>query len=388
MSRPSSREKTQQSGEASTELSSEPQAQEPAVHAKQPWAKASVERRREKLRALFVERDIEARIVEVIKEALADRHLHAEAQNVAIYGETGVGKSEIAKRILAANPERRDPVTGCIVRPVLYTDVRNSSTPKAAATAMLVQLATFQGQPIEDHDKLIASTAAMSVPDITRRVKAQMMGQGVILSILDEFHNTITDRGAVRLNRIAEWVKDFAKSKSRSAAKPDGDLSETIVFVLVGTRKIKSIIEPTINAELASIAPYRIEVPRYGYGTEEEKKAFHDFLEELDRELPFDEYSDLDLPEMAEKLYIASFGLLRQLGIIVVKAADLAIRDGSDRIYEHHLHAAVELKRGVLESPMISEDSSPEERFVVQNPFKAPVLPTRERSRRRSGWTE
>lgn len=355
---------------------------------KKPWGQATATRRRDKLRQMFVKRDIETRIVEVIGEALADRHLHAEAQNVAIYGETGVGKSEIAKRILAAHPEHRDPETGCIVRPVLYTDVRNSSTPKAAAVAMLVQLATFEGQPIEDIEKLILSVKTMSVPDITRRVKTQMMGQGVILSILDEFHNTVTDNGAVRLNRIAEWVKDFAKTKSRSAAKLDGDLSETIVFVLVGTRKIKSIIEPTLNAELASIAPYRVEVNRYGYVSDDEKEVFHEFLEELDRELPFDDYSDLDLPEMAEKLHLASFGLLRQLGIIIVKAADLAIRDGSDRIYEHHLHAAVELKRGVLESHLISEDAEPQDKRVFDNPFTPPVLPVREKRRSRDGWTK
>ena len=354
---------------------------------KQPWAAATPERRKAKLRELFVKRDIEARVVGAIQEALSDRELHAEAQNVAVYGETGVGKSEIAKRILAAHPERRDQETGCIVRPVLYTDVRNSSTPKAAATAMLIQLATYQGTPLEDIDKLLTSTAAMSVPDITRRVKTQMMGQGVVLSILDEFHNTVTDNGAVRLDRIAEWVKDFAKTKTRSAAKPDGDLSETIVFVLVGTRKIKSIIEPTVNAELASIAPYRVEVNRYAYATEQDKEAWHDFLEDLDRALPFDEYSDLDLPEMAQKLHHATFGLLRQLGIIVVKAADLAIRDGSDRIYEHHLHAAVEMKRGVLESHLISEDSAPEDRRIVENPFTPPVLPVREKRRSRDGWS-
>nr|WP_282596486.1 ATP-binding protein [Sphingomonas beigongshangi] len=322
----------------------------------------------------------------MVNSAIRDRHLHAEAQNVVVTGETGVGKSEIMKRILAANPERRDPDTGSIVRPVLYVDVRNSSTPKAVAQAMLVQLMTFEGKALVDPKKLIDSTKSLGVPELTRRVKTLMMGQGVIAALLDEFHNTVSDNGTDRLNRIASWVKDFAKSKSRSGASPDGDLSEIIVFVLIGTKKVERIIDPALNDELASITPYRQVVHRYRYETDDEKAAFQGLLAEIDDELPFDEHARLDEPSLAEKFHVATFGLLRQLGIIIVKAADLAIEDGSDRVREHHLHAAVELKRGVLESHLMSAEAEGEERRIVDNPFKAPEMVTRQKPSGKRGW--
>lgn len=351
-----------------------------------PWSEAPDDIRREALRALFVARDIEKRIVDTVNSAIRDRELHAEAQNVVITGETGVGKSEIMKRILAANPERRDPETGNIVRPVLYVDVRNSSTPKAVAQAMLVQLMTFEGVALVNVDELIDSTKGLGVPDLTRRVKTLMMGQGVVAALLDEFHNTVSDNGTDRLNRIANWVRDFAKSKSRSAAKPDGDLSETIVFVLIGTKKVDLIVDPALNDEIASITPYRVKVPRYRYATDADKEAFHELLAEIDNELPFDEHAGLDTPALAEKFHVATFGLLRQLGIIIVKAADLAIEDGSDRVREHHLHDAVELKRGVLESHLMSAEAEGEERRIVENPFKAPELAERKRPSGKRGW--
>jgi hypothetical protein len=213
-----------------------------------------------------------------------------------------------------------------------------------------------------------------------------MMGQKVIVALLDEFHNTVSDNGTDRLNRIANWVRDFAKSKSRSAAKPDGDLSEIIVFVLVGTKKVDRIVDPALNHELASITPYRVKVDRYRYATDDEKTAFQDLLKHIDDELPFDEFSGLGEGPLAEKFYVATFGLLRQLGIIVVKAADLAIEDGSDRIHERHLHAAVELKRGVLESHLMSADADGEDKRVVENPFQAPTLPTKDRTKKQRGW--
>jgi len=351
-----------------------------------PWAVAPDKVRRQALRHLFIARDIEERIVSVVKSAVRDRHLHAEAQNVIITGETGVGKSEIMKRILAAHPEGRDPDTRCVVRPVLYVDVRNCSTPKAVAQAMLVQLMTLNGEPLVDIDKLVNSVKSLGVPEITRRVKTQMMAQGVVLAMLDEFHNTVSDNGTDRLNRIANWVRDFAKSKSRSAAKPDGELAETIVFVLIGTKKVELIVDPSLNDELASITPYRIKVDRYRYGSDEEKETFRALLADIDDELPFDEHAGLDEPSLAEKLHFATFGLLRQLGIIVVKAADLAIEDGSDRIREHHLHAAVELKRGVLESHLMSAEAEGEERRIVENPFAPPEPVARNKVSGKRGW--
>lgn len=363
-----------------------------------PWIKVDPKIRKDQLGKVFVEREIAEHVFTVIESARADRLRYPEAQNVVIVGETGVGKTEIAKRYLAANPESIDPETGGIVRPVMYVDVRNSSTPKSVAQAMLRALLRRGGigedpgtsddtTPDEADDPEEKEAYVFGgTPELTYRVKKQMVGQGVEVAILDEFHNTVTDNGAVRLNRIAEWVKDFAKSKERTARRPDGRSEENIVIVMMGTRKVNNIVDPTVNAELASITPYRLAIDRYRYDTPAEKKAFRQFLDDLDLELPFDEDSRLGEPALADKLHVATFGLLRQVGHIVTKAGELAIDDGSNRIREHHLHLAVEIKRGVLESAMLSEESAKDQRRAVANPFTAPLAGSAPKERRRSGY--
>ena len=110
-----------------------------------PWSEAPVKARLEQLGRIFVDRDITQQVFDIIEAARADRHIYPEAKNVAIMGETGVGKSEIAKRYLAANKEYIDPETGNVVRPVLYVDVRDSSTPRTLARAMLRRLIRRSG---------------------------------------------------------------------------------------------------------------------------------------------------------------------------------------------------------------------------------------------------
>ena len=364
-----------------------------------PWSQVDADTRKDQLGKLFVERDITGEVFKMIDSARADRRRYAEPQNVVIVGETGVGKSEIAKRYLAANPERIDPETGCIIRPVLYVDVRNSSTPKSVAQAMLRQLLhrggiedptapddEFEGDQPIDEEKDKGAYVFGGTPELTYRVKKQMVAQKVEVAILDEFHNTVTDNGAIRLNRIAEWVKDFAKTKTRNARNPDGKADENVVIVMMGTRKVNNIIDPTVNAELASITPYRIGIDRYRYQTAPQKAEFRQFLDDLDLELPFDEDSKLGEPDIADKMHIATFGLLRQVAHIVTKAAELAIDDGAGRIREHHLHQAIEIKRGVLEAVMMSEESTKAERRPVENPFKAPPAAAQPKERKRSGY--
>lgn len=363
-----------------------------------PWIEVDADTRKEQLGKIFVEREIADHVFTVIDSARADRLRYPESQNVVIVGDTGVGKTEIAKRYLAANPESIDPETGCIIRPVMYVDVRNSSTPKSVAQAMLRALLRrggigepqppdFESDPGDSGDEEEKERFVFGgTPELTYRVKRQMVAQRVEVAILDEFHNTITDNGAIRLNRIAEWVKDFAKSKERTARLPDGRPEENIVIVMMGTRKVNNIVDPAVNAELASITPYRVGVDRYRYKTTAEKTAFRQFLDDLDIELPFDEDSKLGQAALADKIHVATFGLLRQLGHIVTKAGELAIDDGSDRIYEHHLYQAVEIKRGVLEAALMTDESTKAERRAVDNPFVPPVLTTSAKPRRRNGY--
>ncbi len=367
-----------------------------------PWSEAPTDARIDQLGRIFVDRDITQQVFDTIESARADRHIYPEAKNVVIMGETGVGKSEIAKRYLAANKEHIDPVTGNVVRPVLYVDVRDSSTPRTLARAMLRRLMRRNGldddfdwqdaiedaataqKDVEDQDKrqFVEGAAA----ELTYQLKKQMVGQQVEVVILDEFHNTLKDDGLGTLNKVANWTRDFAKTKERTARFPDGTVAENIVIVMMGTRKVKTIVDPLRHPELASISPYRVEIPRYRYLTIEEKQEFRQFLDDLDSVLPFDCDSNLGHSDIADKIHIATFGLLRQVGQIISKAGELAIADGSDHIHEHHLYRAVVLMPGVLEAAMLSEESSKEQRTLAKNPFTPPAMPDKPQERRRSQY--
>lgn len=367
-----------------------------------PWSQAPASARLEQLGRIFVDRDVTQIVFDVIEAARADRQIYPEAKNVVIVGETGVGKSEIAKRYLAANLERVDPETGNIVRPVLYVDVRDSSTPRTLARAMLRRLmrrngldndadwadstdeAAIAAKQVEDEDKrqFVEGAAA----ELTYQLKKQMVGQKVEVVILDEFHNTLKDDGEGTLNRVANWTRDFAKTKERTARAPDGTVAENIVIVMMGTHKVRNIVDPTRHPELCSISPYRVEIPRYRYRTIDEKKEFRQFLDDLDTVLPFDADSNLGSAVLADKIHIATFGLLRQVGQIIGKAGELAIADGSDHIHEHHLHRAVVLLPGVLEAAMLSEESTKAEKALATNPFTPPLLPDKPVERRRSTY--
>lgn len=344
-------------------------------HGEIPWSGVETDIRLAQLGRLFVARAIETRIHNVLDATRRARTIYPEPRNVVVHGETGVGKTDIMKRYLAANPEFRRE-NGCIKRPVLYVDVRHSSTPKSVARSMLRSLGVEEGY-------CFGATA-----ELTQRLKVQLVGQNVELVIMDEFHNTVTDNGAVKANRIAAWVKDLSKAKIRIGLLPDGQPEENIPFAMIGTERVLRIVEPTENPELASITPYDLAVDRYRYRTKAEIAEFRDFLDDLDQELPFDEFSDLGRPALADKLHIATFGLLRQVAILITGAAELAILDGSGRIREAHLHDAMEDRRGLLQANLISAESQGAERRAVVNPFEKPILGVTNRRVRKSGHRE
>lgn len=336
-----------------------------------PWSEAALIERLEQLGQLVVARGIEERIFKVFDRVRRARLLYREPRNVVVWGETGVGKSDILARYLAANPETRLP-NGNVKRPVLLVEIRDSSTPASVAKQMLGALG------VDDEFHKVSTT------DLSRMLKKQMVGQQVELAMLDEFNNTINDNGNHRSNLIANWVKDLSKTKKRTAENPHGTVDEIIPFAMVGTSRVKEVLDADLNPELYSITPYRIEIDRYRYRSVEEKKEFVDFLNALDDMLPFDHNSDLGT-RFADKLHLATFGLLRQVGFIVTFAAELALTEGAERIHEHHLYTSIEEQKAVLQSNLMSKDGTKAERErVVVNPFEPPLL---QQEKQRAGRT-
>jgi len=341
-----------------------------------PWSQAPREARLDQLGRLFVEREVETQITSILDRMRASRLIYDEPRNAVITGETGVGKSKIFSRYLAANPTFRGG-DGNIKRPVLLVDIRHSSSPRAVAQSILLGLGITKG------------LQAANVTDLARQAKYNLVKQTVELVMLDEFHNTLTDAGNVReetrSNRIAEWVKDLCKTKDRTPEWPDGTKDENIPFVMIGTRKVLNIVNANQNPELASLTPFNVSIPRYRLEGKDGIKEFETFLRKLDNELPFDSFSGLAKDGLAEKIHVATYGLLRQVHHLVTYAAELAILEGDSGIREHHLHRSVEDQRNLLQSNLLVDTD--EKGRVVVNPFTPPALSTRHPDpKNKNGW--
>ena len=352
-----------------------------ASPAEVPWGSVSNELRLAQLGKMCVARDVETMVQRTLDRVRFERLTNKEPANVIIIGETGVGKSDIMARYLQRNPPARLP-TGNLRRPVFLIELRNSSTPLALAQMMLAQLGL-------ERDEYLRG----SLPVLSGRLKHQLVAQQVELVIIDEFNNVLPQNGHHRVSKVAEWVKDLSKTKTRTAENPHGLAGENIPFVLVGTKKVERVLDPASNSELASLTPNLLTIPRYAYRTAEEKREFRSFLDSLDFELPFDEDSQLGSVDpagnahLADKIHLATYGLLRQVGYLVRRAAIIAIEVGDARIREHHLWESVESQRGLLQSSFLSDEGTQSERRVVVNPFTKPLLATRPTSRKR-GYKE
>jgi Cdc6-like AAA superfamily ATPase len=343
-----------------------------------PWSRAPREARLAHLGKLFVERDIDTQITSILDKMREARLVYDEPRNAVITGETGVGKTKIFSRYLAANPTRRNE-DGNIVRPVTLIDIRHSSSPRAVAQSILLGLGITKG------------LQAANVTDLARQAKYNLVRQKVEIVMLDEFHNTLTDAGNMReetrSNRIAEWVKDLCKTKDRTPEWPDGTQDENIPFVMIGTRKVLNIVNADQNPELASLTPFNISIPRYRSDGNEGMKEFETFLRKLDNELPFDKFSGIAEGGLAEKIHVATYGLLRQVHHLVTYAAEIAIVEGDAGIREHHLHRSIEDQRNLLQSNLLVD--ADEKGRVVVNPFAPPTLRQKPVSpKNKSGWKE
>lgn len=343
-----------------------------------PWSTVSRDKRLEHLGRMIVQRDVERRLHDVFDRIRSTRLVDPEPTNVLVTGETGVGKSDILSRYLAKHPavRMRD---GNVRRPVLCVEIKNMATPQSTARQMLTLLG------LSDPAYHRGSTA-----ELTARVKDHLIAQSVELCMLDEFSNTLSDDGRVRTTRVATWVKDLCKSKTRTPENPNGRHGENICFAMVGTAKSSRVVDPNVNPELASLTPYRIELPRYQYRDTNEIAEFRAFLDALDQELPFDELSDIGLADekgtcpIADKIHSVTFGLLRPLGYLIREAAALAITEGAPHIFERHLHESVERQKGLLQSALLVDGKSKGD--VIKNPFTAPLAPAPSGLRQKLGF--
>ena len=271
--------------------------------------------RRIAVNKLFVQRDSLDIIVNQMDELRCSHDEEDESSCMLVLGDAGVGKSSLLKRYADAHPliEERGKDGIKRIKPVVYVELVSNTTANGAAEEML--------------RALMGPGAPRGTGARTSVLPHQLTLWGTKLIIIDEFQHVMETGAKLTRSRTADWIKSITKMNR-------------IPIVMAGMKTIEEIVED--NAQLSSITKYRHVIPAFDPDKIEEALAFRSFLTTMDELLPFKRLSDLDDPDRAARLHLASGGVLRHLHQIIGDASKMAIMDGSARIGDHHLFWACE----------------------------------------------
>lgn len=288
------------------------------------WDRVPADRRKAAVGAIYVEREATTGLARLIDRLRANRRFLPEPSCVFITGDTGTGKSRFLTRYHEAHPHRR--IDGRIRRPVLLAELPVRATMQGAATALLAAL----GDPGAEKGKLV---------DQTFRVRRLLTEQAVEAVLLDEFQHIVEASGDRTINKVGDWLKQLAKATN-------------VPLVLTGMPNSAAVLDA--NKQFAGICPYRFVLDGFGERTAAERKAFRQFLAQVDAQLPFNRLSNLGEQGIAASLFLATKGSLRQLARLLQEAAFHAIDRRSPSIEAEDLafgFQAVELLADLTHNP-------------------------------------
>ncbi|WP_370153691.1 TniB family NTP-binding protein [Ferrovibrio sp.] len=229
-----------------------------------------------------------------------------------VLGESGTGKSAVVAAYMQRHKVSEEEEGQRI--PVLKVDAPAVPTMKSLAESMLFAL----GDPLADKGTLNARTD---------RLIRLLKRCGVEIIIVDEFQHFLEHESAKSLQSTSDWLKNLI-TQSR------------LPVVLVGLEKCGKILESYPQLDRRFMAQAYLKPFRWH---EAKREEFFHFLSELDDQLPLREKSGLSDPEMAQRLFFASKGLVSSLMKIVRQGAHIAIELNEPRITAKSLSKAYKL---------------------------------------------
>lgn len=208
----------------------------------------------------------------------------AEAEGIAIVGESGTGKTTLIRHFAEKHPPVRTE-SGLEV-PVLMASTPSAPTPKALAGTLLAAMGAVDADQGTELQR-------------TYRLKRLIIEAKTRIIVLDEFQH-IFDRGRHKvMHTVADWIKLLM----------DGTQA---TVVICGLPTALTVINS--NEQLARRFMAPIQLPRFCWSNQDQRNEFLDILGSFSDELTqvFD-MPQLDTDEMAFRLYLASGGLLGYL---------------------------------------------------------------------------
>lgn len=277
---------------------------------------------------IFVDRTSTLNIEKRLAKIRLDRLIAAEPTCMIITGETGVGKTTFLKRYRDRHGAEYRDANNNIIRPVFYFTLQARSTPLTTAQQMVSQLVS-------------PAVAKGGLKGLTDLVKHHLSAQNVELVICDEFQHIVKSGGSISTYQAAEWVKEVVKDTR-------------VPFVMAGMPGqdgVAAIIDN--NDQLKSLTPFRTAIMPFQYETLGHRDDFRQFLANVDKKLPFNEFSYLGQPSqsteqgkmlggISDAIYSITRGYLRPLSLLLREAASIAIDNKHSRIQVSDLRDAVE----------------------------------------------
>jgi len=221
----------------------------------------------------------------------------AEAEGVAIVGESGAGKTSVLKSFQSNYMPTRGR-DGMEI-PILYASVPPMPTVKSLAGVMLAALNAPDCERGTENEK-------------SRRLRILMKETGTRMVMIDEFQH-FYDRGKRQIMlHVADWLKVLI-DETRST------------LVVAGLPSCRVVINE--NEQLARRFLASIQLPRFSWTDPTERGEFISILEEYHTQIA----KDFKLPvlhsdEMAFRFYLATGGLMGYLS----KLLRTTLRDAVD----------------------------------------------------------
>lgn len=252
-----------------------------------------------------------------------------------VTGRLGAGKTILSELLLDKHPAtmpltppspRHPSITKLqpIVRFALPELPREKALPQYALAAM--------GDPLASKG---------SKTELTRRLFSYLQERGTFMVIVDELQHLIESQTLNILLDASDWLKNLAKEAHVS-------------LVLVGIQGPSEIILEA-NEQLSSLFSDPLVLEPFSWSLPSETKAakasdtndvgstrdeFLTLLSRIESLLPLREPSNLADLDIAQRLYVASGGLMRYLMRLLSAATVLALQHGRERLTRQMLFAA------------------------------------------------
>lgn len=263
---------------------------------------------------------------------LFNRKPGAEAKHLLILGRSGSGKSRALKHYAAGFPPRRGQ--GGWVRPVVYVKVPSDSN----RTSLLKEMLRALGVP---------SSGKQDLKDMENSIRHHLVEQVVELLVVDEFQHLVDQK----TKRFQSVTADFFK-----------DLLSDNICQMVFCGLESSIAASEINVQLGRRKRGRYDVLPYNWLSVEGNRNYRGFLSAVakwmaDRKM-FDDRPSLEGKEIAQRLHVATDGLIGLTMNLVIVGATIALRDQAATLGLKHLGEAFdELKReGISKNPFTEKE--------------------------------